>query len=688
MIRRGLVTVVLALALSAPMSSRAQDGPAEACSALGDPTGLYRSEDGAMESRWAFNFAGETIRPGDPFLAEHTLISRLTDLGPGPHYVLFGVVGPDCETADGQWRALFPPDSAGRRMNGTFTATLAPQLITYGKIEDDNDEPHGWTGLRTAFVSEPAPPRQIVFAVALEHHGPPRQTATLALGDRLSFSGRHSVPATITIPDELRFQARRTDPAALELAPALEFRGRPTTTRNITLADALTLSGRTLNRYTLYPAVPLEFHGKPWGQQTLTLVSPLQFTGQQFGGRSVALGQDLQFSGALPVRRMVNFDRPLTFRHRAITNRNLVLPGLSFRGKPADSRREVRVAGPLVFRGPQWQSPTLVMPVRLVFPGDTAEARAAVITRPVDPVGAAPCGALADVAIERVDFEPLIPQAPDDVTVENIDKLRAAVAPYVRRTAAALDLEAVCMEQRLEAFETLTALSPHDKWARNPAFDGRRFYTQQIAAVRNAAHYLRQVDWELMGIEQVLTDAETFHLFDSVDDPQALKFGLVTDGEDAPRVREATRMKMGDFELMKKHAESDANAMLTQRNRYFHRKIAQRLRYLDAMIVRTTTGLADWTTIENHITRDFMPRVAAAILARIGKLKEEHDKSQPATAMFVVPRGAFDAFFTEFSGLAQTGSPGIGDATFRDYMNNKVWYGDQHAWPNAVVIEQ
>ena len=266
MIRGCLVSALLALALSAPVSGRAQDGPAEACVALGNPTGLYRSEDGAMETRWAFNFAGETVRPGDPFLAEHTLISRLTDLGPGPHYVLFGLVGPDCNSASGQWRALFPPDSADRRMNGTFTATLTPQLISYDEVEDDKNEPHGWTGLRTAFVSEPAPPRQIVFAETLEHHGPPRQTATLALGNRLSFSGRRAAPIAIAIPNGLRFQARRQDSAALDLAPALEFHGRLTGTIGVTLTDTLALSGRLLNRQTLDLAAPLEFHGKPWSQ--------------------------------------------------------------------------------------------------------------------------------------------------------------------------------------------------------------------------------------------------------------------------------------------------------------------------------------------------------------------------------------------------------------------------------------
>ena len=62
MIRRGLVTAVLALALNAPLSGRAQDGPLEICVALGNPTGLYRSQESAMETRWAFSFAGETSR--------------------------------------------------------------------------------------------------------------------------------------------------------------------------------------------------------------------------------------------------------------------------------------------------------------------------------------------------------------------------------------------------------------------------------------------------------------------------------------------------------------------------------------------------------------------------------------------------------------------------------------------------
>lgn len=688
MIRRGLATVLFALVLSLPGIARSQDGTSEACVALGNPTGLYRSPDGSMQTRWAFNFAGETVRPGDPFLAEHTLMSRLSDLGPGPHYVLFGAVGPDCRTAVGQWRALYPPETAGRRMNGSFTAALAPEQITFSIVEDDDAAPHGWAGLETSFVDEPAPARQIVFAEALEHHGPPRQGKALAFDEPLAFSGRRSEPAVIALTDGLRFPARRLAPTELDLTPGLSFEGRPVGPREVTLAGTLSLSGAVFEKRPVDIAATLAFHGKPLGLQTVDLVSPLQFTGKQYGPRPVALGESLEFSGALPVQRLVTIDTPLTFRHRENTERILALPRLAFRGKPDTQRQIVDLAGPLTFSGTQWDTPSFVMPVRLVFPGDTAEARAAVITRPVDPAGAAPCGTVADAAIERADFEALIPQAPDEVTAEAVEKLRAAVAPYVRRVAAALDVEAVCMEQRLQAFETLTALSPHDRWARNPAFNGRQFYTGYIAAVRNAAQYLRQVEWELTGIEQALKDTETFYLFDSVDDPEALKFGLVTDGEDSPTVREATRMKMGDFELMKKHAESDAVAMLNQRNRYFQRKIAQRLRYLDALIARTQEGLADWTAIENHITRDFMPRVAAAIQARIAELKEEHDRTQPLTAIFFIPRGEFDAYFTEFAGLTQSTGPRIGNASFRDFMNNKVWYGDHDAWPSADLLPQ
>ncbi|MEM9105017.1 MAG: hypothetical protein AAGC96_05125, partial [Pseudomonadota bacterium] len=341
MIRRGLAAVVLALVLSAPGIARSQDALSEACVALGNPTGLYRSQDGSMQTRWAFNFAGETVRPGDPFLAEHTLIARLSDLGPGPHYVLFGAVGPDCRTAVGQWRALYPPETAGRRMNGSFTAALVPEQITFSIVEDDDAAPHGWAGLVTSFVDEPAPARQIVFADALEHHGPPLQSEAIAFNEPLSFSGRRSEPTVIALPDGLSFSARRLEPAALDLAPGLAFHGQPAGPREISLAETLSLSGAVFAQRQVDLVATLEFHGKPLGQQVVELLSPLQFSGKQFGPRPVELANRMQFSGALPVMRVVTMDTPLTFRHRNTAGRTLALPRLAFQGKPFVQKKNV-----------------------------------------------------------------------------------------------------------------------------------------------------------------------------------------------------------------------------------------------------------------------------------------------------------------------------------------------------------
>ena len=687
--RRGLASLLFALALAIPTAGSAQEQPAagDLCAALGDPTGLYRSADGSNETRWKFNSAGDTVRPGDPFLAEHVKAELIERLGAGTHYVLFGEVGPGCETATGTWRAVFPPEGE-RLMAGQFTAKLEPGTISFASADDDAQTPHGWKDISTDYVVEPDPPVLIVFADPLQLLGQAARSVPVTLDDQLAFSGSKAEPRTVLLDDGFEFRARVLKPGTVDLDEALEFHGPSGGPLSIALDEGLSFAGNSTELRPLTLTGVLQFHGKPLALRAVELAEPLQFSGDRNETRIVRLGEPLRFEGVWPSVRTVVLSAPLEFHRRREATRNVATAALSFRGKTAAQMRVIDLAGPLIFQGQITDQQTLVMPARLVFPGDTASARAALTARPVDPTGAGPCGTPVGDSIARADFEALIPASPDDVTVEAIDGLLAAYTPYAAKTAQTLDTQADCMEQRLEAFSALIKISPHDRWAQNPAFNGQSFYSGQIEAVRNAALYLRQVDWELAGIDQAMKDTETFHIFDLVDDPEAMKFGLVTDGGDAPEVLGSNSMKMSDFELLLKHAENDANALLTQRNRYFQRKIAQRFRYLDALVVRTTEGLADWTALENHLTRSFMPRVASAITTRINELKKVHDETQPATAPFVVPQGEFDGYFSEFTRLAQTSGPKIGNASFRDFMNNKVWYSDYDSWPDTTIIDR
>lgn len=685
--RWSLAAFLAAVAVSMPSVGSAQQGAVpETCVALGDPTGLYRSQDGEKETRWRFNSAGDTARPGDPFLAEHSTADLTARLGPGVHYVLFGAIGPDCETVAGTWRAVFAPDG-DRLMAGSFSAEIEPGTITFTQADDDADEPHGFEGVSYGFVDEPDPPVLIVFAEPLEHHGLPDKRVAVALEEQLQFAGERSTSRTVALSDTLEFRARMLRPQTIDLA-ALEFRGSRQGPTDIVLSESLSFAGKLNTSRMLELSGTLEFRGKPFAQNTIVFSEPLQFSGDRHGMQIVAPAEVLRFSGTRPSVQTVTMPEPLEFRHRRLENRSVETAALSFRGESSPPVQTVSLAAPLIFRGPEAVQRPVVMPARLVFPGDTASARAALIARPADPAGAGPCGALVGDSVTREDFSALIPASPDDVSPESIDRLRAAYAPYADKTARALDAEADCMEKRLQAFSALIDLSPHDRWAQNPAFSGQSFYSSQIEALRNAALYLRQVDWELTGIDQTMKDEETFYIFDLLDDPEAMKFGLVTEGDDGPSVQGSNSMKARDFELLQKHAENDANALLTQRNRYFQRKIAQRFRYLDALMARTIDGLADWTTIENNLTREFMPRVASTITARINELKQVHDDTQPATSIFVVPQGEFDNYLAEFNRLAQTSGPKIGNATFRDFMNNKVWYSDYDPWPDAAEIER
>ncbi len=689
--RLGRASFLVALLLALPVAGQAQDSPAAAsggaCAVLGRLSGLYRSEDGNIEARWAFTTLGETVRPGDSFLTEHTNMPAVGSTGPGPHYVLYGVVDADCASVSGKWRALFAPSDEQKLMTGDFFASLAPGTITITDADDDPDQPHGWVGISVAFVDEPDPPMQIVYAQPLELHGLFGKMVTVSIADQLAFAGENSATQTVFLADALEFHATSQSPGTIDLETALEFHAPSSGPKSIALTDRLAFPGKSHQGRTIDLAGALEFRGKPFGRRSIDLAEPLQFKGKQHGTRTAALSDTLTFHGEWPAVHTVTISEPLEFHRKRDETRSVALAGLSFHGKTPAAIRSVGLSGPLMFQGKRRPATrTVALPVRLAFPGDTASARAALTATAPDPAGAGPCGALLGDSIRRADFNQAIPQSADDITAEAIEKLRAAYAPYQKSTADALDTQADCMERRLESFRTLTALSPHNYWANNPAFNGATFYTGQIEAVRNAAHYLRQVDWELQGIEQAMKHAETFYIFDSVDDPQAMKFGLVTDGRDAPEFQDANSMRMRDFELLKKHAETDAAAMTTQRNRYFRRKLAQRFRYLDALMARTIAGLADWTEVENHVTRTFMPRVASAITTRVNELKDIHDETQPPTAVFVLPQGEFDRYFKEFSKLTQTTGPKIGKNSFRDFMNNKVWYDDYDPWPDASAL--
>ncbi|MEM6461164.1 MAG: hypothetical protein AAF724_04540 [Pseudomonadota bacterium] len=686
-----MAALCAALALAFPGGAFAQQSSgasfAAVCAALDEPSGLYRTSDDQWEARWSFTSPGDTARPGDAFLAEQTHLPDTDERGPGPHYVLYGVIGPDCATLTGKWRALFAPDGE-RLMTGDFSAEILPGRIVIAQADDDPENPHGLAGPSFVFVEEPDPPVLIVFADALTLQGQAGRAAPVALEDELSFTGAATAAQTVALSNPLTFTGRRLSAAGIDIGRPLAFSGVTQAPSTINVEDTLIFSGKAPASRNIDIASTLAFSGEPLTRRTVVLAPGLAFTGQSRQTSTVTLPVALNFSGVASPIRTVMLSAPLEFRRGKDRSRNITTAELAFSGATEASLQTIDLVRPLEFSGLETSQRAVALVTRLVFPGDTAAARAAVIASPADPAGAGPCGALIDESIAPPQVDALIPQAADDVIAENIEALRAALSPYAQRTADALDAQADCMQRRLVAFEALTALSPHDRWAQNPAFDGQRFYTDQIKAVRNAALYARQVAWELDGIAMAMADEETFYIFDTLDDPEAMKFGLVTGDAVEPAVTDGASMRKGDFELLQKHAESDATALMTQRNRYFLRKIAQRMRYLDALMARTAAGLADWTTIENHLTRSFMPRVASAIGLRINELKAAHDNTAPPTAPFIIPAGEFDTYFEDFARLTQTRGPKIGNATFRDFMNNKVWYGEYDQWPDASVVVQ
>ncbi|MEX3007316.1 hypothetical protein [Hoeflea sp. TYP-13] len=690
--RRVLASFLSALFLAVPAAGWAQQSPSPAtqdlCAELGGLSGLYRTENGNFESRWSFTTASGVARPGDSFLAEHTDLHAVESLGPGAHYVFYGVIDADCGSVSGKWRALFAP-SGKRLMTGDFSASLEPGAITITSADDDADQPHGWKNVRYLFVDEPDPPRGIIFAEALEFQSQSGKGTAITMSAQLAFQGAVRETRMVELSEKLAFHGTSQAIAAIEFDMKLEFHGPPTDPRTIAFDDGLQFRGKPRPKRTIDLAESLEFHGEPYAARTIELSQGLVFSGKRFASRITELSEALTFRGEEPHTREVAVLETLEFHHGRNGTRSVVITdALIFYGN-VDQSRSVSFSDALAFQGERRPAPqNIALATRLVFPGDTELARAAIITAPPAPTGAGPCGNFLDDSFRTAEFSQSLPESADDITVEFIEKLRAGFTPFQEGAARALETQAACMEKRLESFQKLSALSPHDYWTSNPAFHGETFYTKQIEAARNAALYLRQIAWELQGIEQALKHEEQFFIFDSLDDPQAMKFGLVTDGLAEPAPQAGNAMRMRDFELLQKHAEADAGALVTQRNRYIRRKLAQRFRYLETLLPRTLDGLAAWTQIENHVTRDFMPRVASAISLRIKELKGIHDETQPISVAFSVPDGEFDSYAQEFSRLTQTTGPKIGGGSFDDFMHNKVWYDDFDTWPDAKSLLQ
>ncbi|WP_136659403.1 hypothetical protein [Nitratireductor sp. XY-223] len=526
--------------------------------------------------------------------------------------------------------------------------------------------------------------RTVELTATLEHHGKPTGTRTLDLADALAFSGKESAQRVVALAESLSFSGKPYAVRRIELAETLAFPGQPLRTRTIALEEALAFSGKphAVRRLTLTDALAfqgearaprgldlgalsfsgtppvtrridfneaLELHGLMPAGRRVTLSRRLTFHADRDGTRPISLGERLAFSGPRPVSRAVAMPSPLSFHGDTVRMREVSLPGaLHFSGKQARARM-VLTDGTLEFHG-------MTGPIEV-----------SIVMENLDPVGAGPCGLMLDTGLRTLDIEESLPETPDGITPDYIEKLRAAFGPYHSYIADTLDRQAACMEERLEGFREIAADAAHESWLKAPALNAETFYTNQIRATRNAALYLRQIAWELDGIARILNDEESFHLFDSgIDAPEAANFGLVTKGADAPVPSGGDIMKAKDFELMLKHAPETAEALIAQRNQYLHRKLTQRLAYLEGLLPRTIGGLADWTQVEGYVTREFMPRIAGEIAAGTG--------------------GDAASYAREFSELAQVTGNRISGGEFSDFMGGKVRDGDFDPWPDAKIL--
>ncbi|MDA4846140.1 hypothetical protein [Hoeflea poritis] len=481
-----------------------------------------------------------------------------------------------------------------------------------------------------SFSGKPHIKRTVLLSETLAFPGRPVATRTIALEEALAFSGKPHVVRRLTFDSMLEFHGDDRAPRQVETG-VLRFSGMPPAARRIALSETL------------------ELHGLAPAGRTMTLSRRLAFRAERDGTRPVAFSQSLAFSGPLATSRPVEMTAPLSFHGDTVETLDVALPvGLAFSGKQARARIVLTEAA-------------------LEFHGMTGPVEVSIVLENLDPVGAGPCGLMLDTGLRTLDIEESLPDTPEGITPEYIEKLRAAFGPYHSYVADTLDRQAACMEERLEGFRAIATDNAHEGWLNAPTFNAETFYTNQIRATRNAALYLRQIAWELEGIAQILNDEESFHSFvTGVDAPEAANFGLVTDGAAVPVPQGGDVMRARDFELMVKHAPETAETLVNERNRYLHRKLGQRLAYLEALLPRTIGGLAEWTQVEGYLTREFMPRVAGEIAAGTG---------QDAAS-----------YAQEFSELAQVTGNRISGGEFADFMGGKVRDGDFDPWPDAKVL--
>ncbi|WP_419914295.1 hypothetical protein [Hoeflea sp.] len=535
-----------------------------------------------------------------------------------------------------------------------------------------------------AFNGQSAGARSIALGAALEFHGKPAGTRALDLADALAFSGKKQAQRVVNLNQSLSFPGKPHVVRTVELRKTLAFEGQPLTTRVITLRESLAFSGKphVVQQVTLGETLvfrgeqrgprtvepgALVFRGKPPAMRRIALSETLELHGLAPAGRTVTLRRQLSFQTDRDRTRPVAFSQSLAFTGPRAVSRPVTLPGpLAFSGDTVETQ-DVPLPGSLAFSGRQMRAQIVLTDAALEFHGMTGPVEVSIVLEDLDPVGAGPCGLMLDSGLRTLDIEESLPETPEGITPDYIEKLRAAFGPYHSYIADTLDRQAACMEERLAGFREIATDAAHESWLKAPAFNAETFYTNQIRATRNAALYLRQIAWELEGIAQVLNDEESFHSFvTGVDAPEAANFGLVTEGAAVPVPQGGDIMRGRDFELMVKHAPETAETLITERNRYLHRKLALRLAYLEGLLPRTIGGLADWTQLEGYLTREFMPRVAGEIAAGTG--------------------GDADSYAQEFSELAQVTGNRISGSEFSDFMGGKVRDGDFDPWPDAKIL--
>jgi hypothetical protein len=762
MVWRATGFVALILSLLFPAAGQAQQGDNatsnDTCAQLSVLSGRFETSSRRIVANWSFGTADGGTRPGGPFTAEHTYLPAIPILGPGPHYVLSGVIDENCSLLSGNWTATFSDGEKQRVMSGSFVAAIGPDTISIIRADDDADRPHGWVGIRYFAAVEQDVPRIIEFADTLEFHGGQIKTRTIEIADALqfhgepdearivalakalAFHGETGETRTVEIAAALEFHGEPDNARLVELAEILEFHGEPSETRTVEMVDMLRFHGENGETRTIEYVTTLEFHGDPEEERVVAFTEVLEFHGDTDEARTIELAEVLEFHGDRAMANTVQFSRILEFHGERDEARTINITdvleyhgepdlagivefgeALEFHGEPNVPRaielarvlefhsephqprrielaevlefhgepneaRTVEFVEMLRFHGAKPETQTVELAETLEFRGETDASQPITIANEPDSIGGGPCGTnlAADLRVVSIDLS--LPESSDGITTDYIEGLRATYSAYFGRVADALDAQADCIETRLKNFQRQANQPPHSHWVKNPTVDIDAFYTNQVNATRNAALYLRQVDWELAGIEKSLKDKANFYYYDRNSPPEVADFGLVTGEQAEPAYQDGNSMTVKDFELMKKHSPANADALIDQRNLYIYGKLALRFGYLEELLPRTIDGLADWTQVEDYLTRRFMPRIASTIKRRVGELKNTHKLSESAQTDFVVPFGQFSAYAQEFARLTQLSGTPLDGGSFDKFMTGAVGHGKFDAWPDAKAV--